>query len=111
MAHEIKDWKAPGCSLILKTNKLSNREIFSVDAQEEYGVSEALNADYQKVEAVAIVANFLGAKGLEYGKDFIFKTAGLNEIIFDFVDKDTLWRADWFLSNYLSKKGDFSERS
>ena len=104
MAYEVKDWKAPGCSLTLKTDKLSDRETSSSEINKEYGEGGGLNANYRTVEALAIVANLLGAEGLKYGQDFVFKTSGLDEIILDFADKDTLGRADMFIFDYLFRK-------
>lgn len=61
---------------------------------EESGTSVeggALNANYRDTEALAIVANRLGQYSLEYGKDFHFKTCGLDEIVLEFNDnKDAL---------------------
>ncbi len=93
MAYEVKDWKASGCSLILKISKLSDRETFSREINEKYGEGGGLNANYRTVEAVAKVANYLGGLGMTYGNQFIFKTAGLDEIILDFCDEATYKRA------------------
>lgn len=101
MANEVKDWKAPGCSLTLKTEKLSERETFSAEINEKYGEGGGLNANYRMVEAVAIVSGVLGSGGFEYGKDFVFKNGGLDEISFDFVNKDVLSRADMMISDYI----------
>jgi hypothetical protein len=46
----------------------------------------ALNANYRDVEALAIIANRLGQYSLEYGKDFQFKTCGLDEVVLEFKD-------------------------
>jgi hypothetical protein len=46
----------------------------------------ALNADYQCVEALAIVSNRLGQYSLEYGRDFYFSTCGIGEIVLLFKD-------------------------
>ena len=104
MAYEVRDWKAPGCSLTLKTDKLSDRETFSAEINEKYGEGGGLNANYRTVEALALAANLLGEEGLKYGQDFVFKTSGLDEIILDFADKDKLGQADIIISDYLFKK-------
>ncbi len=87
MAYEISDWKRPNCSLTLDTNKISNRETYSKEINKEYGEGGGLNADYRTVESIAIVSNLLGAAGLKYGRDFIFKTGSSEGIGFDFHDK------------------------
>lgn len=88
MAHEVRPWKAPGCSLALKTSDLSSREEHSREINETYGEGGGLNANYRTVEAVAVAASVLGRKlGMEYGVDFVFKTAGVGEIHFDFRDE------------------------
>jgi|GEM_PF-6808089 hypothetical protein len=88
MPYEVKDWKAPGCSLSIKTADLSIREEHSSEINEAYGEGGGLNANYQTVEAIAIVANILGEKlGMQYGVDFVFKTSGLGLIHFDFRDE------------------------
>lgn len=89
MAYEVKDWKRSNCSLAVEIKKLSNREPFSREINEKYGEGGGLNANYRTVEAIAIAANILGIRGLIYGRDFIFKTGGLNEISFDFCDEAT----------------------
>lgn len=87
--HEVTAWKEEGLSLSLKTDGLSNRETFSREINEKYGEGGGLNANYRTVEAVAIVASLLGEMGLEYGKHFVFKTAGPElEISFDFVNSE-----------------------
>jgi hypothetical protein len=92
MAHEITAWKRPNCSLFLKTDRVSAREIFSREINEEFGEGGGLNANYKTVEAVATVANILGKSGLVYGEDFVFKTGG-ETISFDFKDPKTLAKA------------------
>ena len=90
MAYEVKDWKASDCSLTLKTSALSNRESSSGEINETYGEGGGLNANYTTVEAIAIVANILGAEhGFRYGVHFVFKTGGFDEISFDFFDQAT----------------------
>ncbi len=89
MAHEVKDWKNKDCSLSLKIGRLSDREYFSREINEMYGEGGGLNANYTTVEAVAKAANILGCANLKYGKDFIFKTAGVDAIILEFCDKVT----------------------
>lgn len=90
MAYEIKDWKEPDCSLSVEIGKLSDRETFSKEINETFGEGGGLNANYRTVEAVAKAANILGRQNhFEYGKDFIFKTGGLDEISFDFCDRAT----------------------
>ena len=84
----ITPWKAPGCTLTVKVNNLSDREEASQEINEKFGGGGALNANYQAVEAVAKVANILGRKlGMKYGEEFIFKIAQFGGITFDF---DTL---------------------
>jgi hypothetical protein len=90
MANEVRDWKQPGCSLSLKTDKLSRRETYSREINETFGEGGGMNANYQTTEALAIAANALGVYRLIYGVDFIFKTAGLGEISLDFKDRATL---------------------
>lgn len=91
MAHEVTDWQRPGCSLAVKTGKLSKRETFSREINEKFGEGGGLNANYRTVEAIAIAANVLGAGGLVYGVDFVFKTSsGFEEISFDFLDENTM---------------------
>lgn len=102
MAYEIKDWKQKGCSLNLRTSSLSKRETFSQEIKKEYGEGSGLNANYRTVEAIAKVANILGAKSLWYGKDFIFKTGG-DEIAFDFKDQKTKNLAMKILRRYKIK--------
>lgn len=88
MAYEVNPWRKPGCSLRAETNSLSTREEHSREINETYGEGGGLNANYRVVEAVAVAANILGKElGMEYGVDFVFKTAGLGEIHFDFCDE------------------------
>lgn len=89
MAYEIKPWKKPNCTISLKVSDFSNRETFSHEINKEFGEGGGLNADYQTLEAAAIVANFLGYQEMKYGTDFVFKTGGLGSIIFDFKDEAT----------------------
>ncbi len=100
MAYEIKDWKKPNCSLTLDTNKISDRETYSDEINKEYG-GGGLNANYRTVEAIAIASNLLGVAGLEYGKDFVFKTGSSEEIDFDFCDKTTKELGKKNLERYL----------
>lgn len=88
MPHEITDWKKENCSLSFQILKLSSRETFSREINEKYGEGGGLNADYRTVEAIAKAANILGLSGLKYGEDFIFKTADLDEILFDFANQE-----------------------
>ncbi len=89
MPFEIKDWKKLDCSLNLEIAALSDRERFSREINDTFGEGGGLNANYQTVEAIAVVANMLGTThGLVYGVDFIFKTGGLNQISFDFRNKE-----------------------
>jgi len=85
MAFEVKDWKKEGCSLSIPVSKITNRETFSREINEKYGEGGGLNANYQQVEAVAIISNILGTLDIHYGFHFIFKTCG-DEISFDFND-------------------------
>ena len=94
MANEITDWKEKNCSLILRTADLSARETFSKEINQTYGEGGGLNANYRTVEAVAKVASALGLIGLKYGEDFIFKTAGFDNISFDFCDKEAKAKAE-----------------
>ena len=87
MAYEVKIWKEAGCTLGMKVPKLSDRESFSREINECFGEGGGLNADYTTVEAVAKAANIFGRNHLVYGRHFIFKTGGLNRIIFDFCNK------------------------
>ena len=89
MPYEIEDWKEAGCSVDVEIVKLSTRAIFSEEINKKFGEGGALNANYQTVEAIAVATNMLGLKGLEHGEDFIFKTAGLDKISFDFCNKAT----------------------
>ena len=94
MAYEVKAWQQEGCSLAIPTRVLSpQREVYSREINEAFGEGGGLNANYQTVEAVAIATNILGAMGLVYGLDFIFKTAGLDEVSFDFSNLATKERA------------------
>lgn len=94
--YEIKNWKDP-FSLTLETGKLSDREPFSREINEEYGEGGGLNADYRTVEAVAVAANMFGCANLVYGRDFIFKTKNYvlttgvltPTILFDFSSEET----------------------
>ncbi|MEK7503764.1 MAG: hypothetical protein AAB577_02170 [Patescibacteria group bacterium] len=94
MAYEVRDWKQPECSLSLDVLGLSDREISSSEIQKKYSEGGALNVNYRTAEAIAIAANALGKAGLEYGKDFIFKTGCPYHIIFDFCDKATRDKAE-----------------
>ena len=97
MAHEISDWKEGGCSLDLNVALLSNREPYSREINEAFGEGGGLNAGYDVVEAVAMAASEIGRwLGLEYGKDFVFKTRTIGAadgISFDFCDRETMNRA------------------
>lgn len=101
MAYEITDWKAAGCSLNLATAKLSKREPSSSEINKRFGEGGGLNANYTTVEAVAVVANMLGAANIRYGEHVVFKTAGLDEISFDFCDIKTKEKAKAILKPYL----------
>lgn len=87
MAYELKPWKQPHCSLAVPMHQLSDREPFSQEINDVHGEGGALNANYRTVEAIARAANALGAGGLIYGVDFVFKTAGLHDVVFDFRDQ------------------------
>jgi len=105
MAYEVKDWKAPGCSLILKTDKLSDRETFSAEINEKYGEGGGLNANYRTVEAMAVVANILGCvNGFNYSEHFVFKTSGLDEIVLDFRSQEERDAAERTIREYQIKK-------
>ncbi len=92
MPYEVKPWnkwKKEGCVLTLKTSDISSRETYSREINKEYGEGGGLNANYQTVEAVAIIANALGAvNGFRYGEQFIFKTTGLDEVILEFNEPE-----------------------
>ena len=100
MAYEVKDWKAPNCSVELKIDEFSDREEFSKEINDTYGEGGGLNANYRTVEAIAKITNILGFAGLKYGKDFVFKTSGLDEVSFDFRDKSVMETAKQFLASY-----------
>lgn len=102
MAYEIKPWKTRGCTLSLKTSKITDRETFSQEINEQYGEGGGLNANYRTVEAVAMASNALGTLGFKYNKDFVFKTAGLDEIVLDFADLDTLIRGDEAIVDWIA---------
>ena len=46
----------------------------------------ALNGNYTDFDVGCMVSNDLGIKGYEYGKDFYFEDAGLNEVCFSVKD-------------------------
>jgi hypothetical protein len=103
MAFEVKDWKEPGCSLSLNTDKLSNREAHSSEINAAFSEGGGLNANYRTVEAIARAASILGAvKNLKYGKDFVFKTSGLDVISFDFCNIKTKKLAKQTLQSFIS---------
>jgi hypothetical protein len=89
MAHELKPWKQEHCSLAVDMKHLSEREPFSQEINELLGEGGALNANYRTVEAIARATNAFGVRGLIYGVDFVFKTAGLDDAVFDFRDQET----------------------
>src|SRR3989344_7974270 len=98
MVHEVKYWKKPDCALTVEVADLSDRETFSREINEEYGEGGGLNANYRTVEATTKAANLLGKYlGMEYGKDFVFKTGSGSGIIFDFKDEKTKKAAECFL--------------
>jgi len=101
MAFEIKLWKEPDCDLGVEIAKVSDREIASEEINKEYGEGGGLNANYQTVEAVLRVANILGLSGFIEGEHFIWKTAGLDRISFDFCDKSTKDKAEKILQKVL----------
>ena len=101
MAYELQKWKAPGCSLTLDTTKLSNREPFSREINQEFGEGGGLNASYRTAEALAMAANILGLKYLKYGEDFVFKTGGLDKISLDFRDAATKKTAEEALQQIM----------
>lgn len=100
MAYEVKDWKKPNCSLSLKVEQFSNREEYSEEINNKYGEGGGLNANYRTVEAISIISNILGLAGLKYGKDFVFKTGGGDEISFDFRDEIVMIKAKQFIVGY-----------
>lgn len=88
MAHEITSWRERDCNLAVSVDSLTSRETYSREINEEFGEGGGLNANYQMVEAVAIVASMLATNGLRHGTHWIFKTAG-NCAHFDFYDQKT----------------------
>ena len=102
MAFEIKPWKEPDCDLGVEIAKISDREIASAEINKEYGEGGGLNANYQTVEAVLKVGNVLGLSGLKEGEHFVWKTAGLDKISFDFCDKATKDKAEKILQEAFS---------
>ena len=84
MAYEVKPWKQAGCDLQVQIAKLSLRETNSREINETHGEGGGLNANYRTVEAAILAGNMLGANGLYYGEDFVFKTGGLDTVSFDF---------------------------
>lgn len=101
MTYEVKDWKESGCSLVVKTSQVSDRETFSEEINEKYGEGGGLNANYRTVEAAVRVANILGVEAdLVYEEDFVWKTAGLDEISFDFATPEIKTRAEAILAAY-----------
>lgn len=99
MAHEVTPWKQPNCELSLKVSAISDRETYAREINEKYGEGGGLNANYQTVEAVAIVSNLLGRVAFEYGKDFVFKT-GTDFIVFDFCDEGIMREAESIFHHY-----------
>lgn len=97
MVYEVEDWKAPGCSLMLEIDKLSDREIFSAE------IGEGLNVDHRTMRVGLIIANILGMAGLKYEEHFVFKIAILDQIIFDFCDKATRDKAEIIIQEYQAK--------
>ena len=88
MAYEVKPWKAPGCSLEVGIDDLSDRERHSREINEAFGEGGGLNADYRTLEAAMIAANILGERlGMRYDEHFMFKTSGLGTVTLDFCDK------------------------
>ena|SRR3989344_3405459 len=100
MANEVSDWKQGGCSLEIMTSRISVREIFSTEINETFGEGGGLNANYRDVESVAKVSNILGSGGLMYGRQFIFKTAGIDKFTLDFSDKTAKAQAEQILKKY-----------
>jgi len=82
---EVRPWgSGKNCKLSLKTSDISNRQESSEEINQKHGEGGGLNADYRTAEAIAVVSSALGSIGFKYGERFLFKTAGLNEIIFEF---------------------------
>lgn len=104
MAYEVKPWRAEGLTLSLKTDMLSKRETFSREINEKYGEEGGLNANYRTVEAVAIFAGLLGEIGLRCGTHFVFKTAGTDEISFDFVNSEVKSMAETIFVHHFPIK-------
>lgn len=98
--NEITPWQAPDCALSVPVARFSSREKFSREINTTYGEGGGLNANYQTVEACFVAANILGQNGLLYGRDFIFKTSGLDCIIFDFCDLEVKKTAEKILGSF-----------
>jgi hypothetical protein len=93
MAYELKSWKQADCSFSIRVSGLSDRAPFSQEINERDGEGGALNANYRTVEAIARATNAFGVHGLIYGVHFVFKTATVHDVVFDFCDKETRDRA------------------
>ncbi len=103
MANEVLAWKKVGCAISVAITELTERETFSREMNEAYGEGGGLNANYRTVEAVAIASHILGKIGLVYGTDFVWKTAGMDEISFDFRNDAVKKRAEQALD--IATKG------
>lgn len=103
MAYEIKPWKHEGCVLTFVTSKLSDRPTFSEEINKEYGEGGGLNANYQTVDAIANLVSFLADRGdFRYGEDFVFKTAGVDRISFDFASPEIKKRIQIAMEDFLA---------
>lgn len=71
--------------------KFKNTVVFASDKttkRKAYYNAEggALNGNYTDFEVGCLIANDLGKKGYEYGKDFYFEDAGCEEVCFSVKD-------------------------
>lgn len=78
--------EATRCVIVAKVAHFSRREEHSREINNAEGGGGGLNANYPTVEALMRVANILGRCGLEYGRDFVWKTARNGEFSLDFRD-------------------------
>ena len=103
MANEVRHWKKENCAVSVAIADLSDRETHSREINEAYGEGGGLNANYRMVEAVAIASHILGKIGMVYGTDFVWKTAGVGDISFDFRNDAVKKRAEQALD--IATKG------
>lgn len=94
MANEVRPWKKEGCAVSVAIADLTQREPHSREINEMYGEGGALNANYRTADAIARGSNILGKIGMVYGHDFVWKTAGLDEVSFDFANEEKRRRGE-----------------